>query len=166
MTKLLDFFIGIIQHYNHKKYWKYREYVQNHIGKPNLKLLWYVWYIKKTDAFHNASTGITFGEGSAYFESPPILPHGLNGIIIAQKAKIGSNVCIFHQVTIGNDNRKSENVPEIGNNVIIYPGAKIFGKIKIGDNVKIAPNAVVYFDVPSNSTVVAGNSYIKNKSPE
>ena len=45
-------------------------------------------------------------------------------------------------------------VPEIGNNVYIASGAKVFGKIKIGDNVKIGANAVVYRDIPANSVVV------------
>jgi serine O-acetyltransferase len=34
------------------------------------------------------------------------------------------------------------------------PGAKIFGKIKIGNNVKIGANAVVYKDIPDNAIVV------------
>lgn len=39
--------------------------------------------------------------------------------------------------------------------VIMYigPGAKLFGKIHIGDNVAIGANAVVNKDVPSNVTV-------------
>jgi serine O-acetyltransferase len=45
-------------------------------------------------------------------------------------------------------------VPIIGDNVEIYPGAKIIGNISIGNNVKIGANAVVSFDVPDNSTVI------------
>lgn len=36
----------------------------------------------------------------------------------------------------------------------IGPGAKIFGNIKIGNNARIGANAIVFEDVPDNSTVV------------
>lgn len=150
----------IVKHYNHDKYWKRRNYVQNFKGRPNLKFLIYCLYIKRIDAFSNASTGIVLGSESAYFETPPILPHGLNGIVIAHGTKIGREAYIFHQVTIGCDDKKLENTPIIGDNVTIYPGAKIFGKIKIGNRVKIGPNAVVCFDVPDDTTIVAANSYL------
>lgn len=43
--------------------------------------------------------------------------------------------------------------PTIGNNCYIGPGAKIFGKIKIGDNVAIGANAVVNKDFPDGVTI-------------
>ena len=106
------------------------------------------------DAFCNASTGIALDGTSAYFESKPQLPHGLYGIIIAQKAHIGKNVRIFHQVTIGNDDRNSDNVPTIGDNVTIYPGAKIIGKVLICDRAIIGANVVVNSDVHADTLVV------------
>ncbi|MBY6037094.1 serine acetyltransferase [Fictibacillus nanhaiensis] len=83
------------------------------------------------------------------------LPHyGL--IVVHQKAKIGMHCNIGQGVTIGIAGRKEKKgVPEIGNYVYIAPGAKIIGKIKIGNNVMIGANAVVTKDVPDNS-VVAG----------
>ena len=44
--------------------------------------------------------------------------------------------------------------PVIGDNVVIYPGAKITGDIVIGDNSVIGTNCVVFEDVPNNSLVV------------
>lgn len=44
--------------------------------------------------------------------------------------------------------------PVIGDNVYIGPGAKIFGAIHIGNNVRIGANCVVFEDVPDNATVV------------
>lgn len=90
----------------------------------------------------------------AVFETVPKLPHGLNGIIISPDAHIGKNCTIFHQVTIGNDYRKVENVPTIGDNVTIYPGAKIVGKVYVGDNCEIGANAVVTENIPSDTLVV------------
>ncbi len=154
----------IVKHYDHEKYWKKRENIQNSDGGGPIKRLLDVYYIKKVDAYHNASTGIVLeGKGSAFFETKPILPHGLNGIIIAQGTKFGRNCTIFHQVTIGCDNIDVDNVPTIGDNVTIYPGAKLFGKIHIGNGVKIGPNAVVYFDVADGETVVSGKAYLLSK---
>ena len=42
----------------------------------------------------------------------------------------------------------------IGDNVYMAPGAKIFGKITIGNNVKIGANAVIHKDIPDNAVVV------------
>jgi serine O-acetyltransferase len=49
--------------------------------------------------------------------------------------------------------------------VWIGPNAVIVGKIKIGNNVLIAPNAYVNFDVPDNSIVI-GNpaTFSENKN--
>lgn len=47
----------------------------------------------------------------------------------------------------------SDNAPIIRDNVYIGPGAKLFGKIKIGNNVAIGANAVVNKDVPDNVTI-------------
>jgi serine O-acetyltransferase len=46
-------------------------------------------------------------------------------------------------------------VPVIGDNTVIAPGAKILGPVKIGKNCVIGANAVVLKDVPDNS-VAAG----------
>lgn len=142
---------GKVQKYNHEKYWKLRARVieQNNKYPLFLKIIW-LYYLKKCDAFNNASMGTTLNKG-ALFKTPPYLPHGLNGIIVSDEAIIGSNCTIFHQVTIGNG---VDGAPSIGNNVYIGAGAKITGKIKIGNNVKIGTNCVVVEDVPDNSTVV------------
>ena len=75
-------------------------------------------------------------------------------IVVSGKAVIGENVNISHGVTIGASNRGvNKGVPTIGNFVYIGPGAKIFGNIKIGNNVAIGANAVVTKDVPDNACV-------------
>ena len=76
-------------------------------------------------------------------------------VIINRDAVIGINCNIAPNVTIGQTNKGSKKgVPEIGNEVWIGTGSVIVGKIKIGDNVLIAPNSFVNFDVPSNSLVI------------
>jgi len=77
------------------------------------------------------------------------------GIIISGAAKIGKNVNISQQVTIGISGQgDNQGVPIIGDNVYIAPGAKIFGKIRVGNNVKIGANAVIYKDIPDDAIVV------------
>jgi len=44
--------------------------------------------------------------------------------------------------------------PTIGNNVLISAGAKVLGPFKVGDNARIASNAVVLREVPENATAV------------
>ena len=77
-------------------------------------------------------------------------------------AKLGfsiePNARIHAGVNIGNYSRFDENwtpdnAPIIGDNVYIGPGAKLFGKINIGNNVAIGTNAVVNKDVPDSVTV-------------
>jgi serine O-acetyltransferase len=77
------------------------------------------------------------------------------GIIISAGAKIGANVNISQQITIGVSGKGDKRgVPIIGDDVYIAPGAKIFGKIKVGNNVMIGANAVIYKDIPDNAIVV------------
>lgn len=73
-------------------------------------------------------------------------------IIINPKVRIGENCTLNPMVIIGHKN-EGERAPRIGNNVFVGGGAKVIGDITIGDNVTIAPNAVVVKDVPSNVVV-------------
>jgi serine O-acetyltransferase len=79
-----------------------------------------------------------------------LLPHP-NGVVIHPRAIIGPNCLIFQQVTIG---MSGGGVPTIGGQVDIGAGAKLLGKIVIGDHARIGANAVVLNDVESGTTVV------------
>lgn len=74
-----------------------------------------------------------------------------SGIVIGNKVVIGDNCTIYQQVTLG---QKNNEYPIIGNNVTIYPGAKVLGGIKIGNNSVIGANAVVLNNVPDNAIAV------------
>lgn len=147
-NKFGKWILSMIQHYNHKKYWRRREIVVNPYSKTNILLkLYYLYYIKKTDAYHNCSFGTNLGSGTI-FHTPPHLPHGPNGIIVGHDLEIGANVTIFQQVTIAHGGGK------IGDDVMIGAGAKILAGVNIGSNVKVGANCVVVEDVPNDSTVV------------
>ena len=91
------------------------------------------------------------------------IPHP-NGITIGHGSRIGNDVLIYQQVTIGQNQGK---YPTIGDNVIIYAGAKIIGGIRIGNNCIIGANAVVTKSFPANC-IIGGvpAKKIKNRGPE
>ncbi|WCO03103.1 serine O-acetyltransferase [Psychroserpens ponticola] len=85
-------------------------------------------------------------------------------IVINEKATIGKNCNIAHNITIGQANRgKLKGVPTIGDMVWIGTGAVIVGNITIANNVLIAPNAYVNFDVPEGSIVLGNPAKIINR---
>lgn len=144
--------MALVQHYDHEVYWRMRaEVVDPQSGKSKLTRLWYLYRIKRADAFANASMGTDLGAG-AQFASPPILFHHLNGIIISHYARFGKNVTIFQQVTVTEGPNQTSDT--IGDNVVIGAGAKILGAVHIGDGAKIGANAVVVSDVPAYATAV------------
>lgn len=71
-------------------------------------------------------------------------------IVVNADARIGDYATIYPGVVIG---AKPNGIPTIGSHVFIGAGSKILGGIRIGDNVTIAPNAVVTKDVPDNVIV-------------
>lgn len=82
------------------------------------------------------------------------LAHGGGGVVIHPAARIGRNVLIGQQVTIGGA-AKAKAVPVIGDDVYIGAGAKILGPITVGSNCVIGANAVVVKPV-GTGCVVAG----------
>jgi len=74
-------------------------------------------------------------------------------IVINDKCRIGENCRIHVGVNIGAD---AVGAPEIGANVYIGPGAKIFGKIRIADNCRIGANAVVNKSCAVEGTTLVG----------
>ena len=147
---------AMVQRYNHEKYWKYRETVVDSSRGSKIGDFYRLWYIKRADAFNNASMG-THRNFGASFAEPPQLPHGLNGIIVSHNAVIGHDCKIFHQVTIGEGRGGA---PQIGDHVLIGAGSKLIGGIRIGNYVKIAAGCVVMEDIPDNSIVLPGENRI------
>jgi serine O-acetyltransferase len=81
-------------------------------------------------------------------------------IHVSAGAKIGKNCILSQGVTVGmSGTGEKKGCPELGDSVYISPGAKVFGKITVGDNVKIGANAVVHDDIPANSLVLLSPGY-------
>lgn len=86
------------------------------------------------------------------------------GITINPHAVIGKNCNLHKGVTIGRENRGvRKGTPTIGDYVWIGVNATIVGNVRIGNDVLIAPNAFVNFDVPDHSIVIGNPGIIKNK---
>ncbi len=79
-----------------------------------------------------------------------MIMHGRGSGISCER--IGRNFTVFHHSVIGYTGAGKR--PTLGDNVTVCAGAKVLGKIYIGDNVVIGANAVVTKDVPANCTVV------------
>ena len=144
---LKQYIKSIATGYDYDKYWNRRDKIFD-LKVPRILRAYYKFYLRRVDAKNGADINIV-AENGDNFQSHPILPHSIKGIVIAGGAKIGNNVTISHQVTIG---RSKNLVPVIGDNVYIGPGAKIFGGIRIGNNVRIGANCIVFQDIPDNAT--------------
>ena len=83
-----------------------------------------------------------------------VIDHGM-GIVIGETAEVGDDCLIYHGVTLGGTGKEhGKRHPTIGNNVMVSSGAKVLGPFKVGDNARIASNAVVLREVPENATAV------------
>ena len=83
-----------------------------------------------------------------------VIDHGM-GIVIGETAEIGDDCLIYHGVTLGGTGKdQGKRHPTIGNNVLVSTGAKVLGPFKVGDNARIAANAVVLSEVPESATAV------------
>lgn len=100
---------------------------------------------------------------------PGLRINHFGNLIVNSGAKVGMWCDIHQGVGIGTNNSPDGRVlvPDIGDNVWIGPGAKIFGDIKIDSGVAIGANSVVNKDFPKNTTIVGiPAKVIKNTGTE
>lgn len=89
-----------------------------------------------------------FGKGLSIAHKGPI--------IVNSHARIGQNCRIHVCVNIGTSPEADNLAPIIGNNCYVGPGAKIWGKIFIGDNTVIGANAAVGKSFQEGNCCIAG----------
>jgi serine O-acetyltransferase len=88
-----------------------------------------------------------------------------HGVVIGQTAEVGSDVTIYHGVTLGGTSlEQGKRHPTVGDRVTIGAGAKILGAITIGEGSRIGANAVVVKPVPPNSVVVGVPGQVISRS--
>ena len=123
--------------------WNYR--ISHWLWKHNIKLL--------ARMFSNRArrrTGIEIHPG-AQIGRRFFIDHGI-GVVIGETARIGDDVMLYHNVTLGARRfATGKRHPTIGNRVIIGAGAKILGPVNIADDVRIPFNSVIIQDVTKSS---------------
>lgn len=110
----------------------------------------------------HSETGIDIHPG-AEIDEALFIDHG-TGVVIGETCRIGRNVRIYQGVTLGAKSFPMDDAgnpvkgvprhPIVGNGVIIYSGATILGRIRIGDGAVIGGNVWVTTDVPADARLV------------
>ena len=98
-------------------------------------------------------TGIEIHPG-AKIGNRLFIDHGM-GIVFGETTEIGDNCTIYHGVTLGGTGKDTgKRHPTLGRNVMVGCGAKVLGPVRVGDNCKIAANAVLLHSIDADSTAV------------
>jgi len=79
----------------------------------------------------------------------------LGTIVVNPLARVGANCRIHVCTNIGASGGKAE-APQIGDNVYIAPGVKLYGNIKVADNIAFAANAAVHSDCLESNMLYGG----------
>ncbi len=82
-----------------------------------------------------------------------MMDHG-TGIVIGETAIVENNVSMLHEVTLGGTGKEfCARHPVVRSGVMIGAGAKVLGRVEIGEGAKIAASSVVLDDVRPHTTV-------------
>lgn len=110
----------------------------------------------------NARTGIDIHPGATIGPSF-FIDHG-TGVVIGETAIIGANVRLYQHVTLGarsplgldrvGPRERFARHPIVEDDVVIYAGATILGRVTIGRGATIGGNVWLLEDVPAGSVVV------------
>jgi serine O-acetyltransferase len=93
-----------------------------------------------------------------------VLAYGASGLVVHEQAILGKRVLLSPGVIIGGRGKKE--LPIIGDDVKIMPGAKVLGGITIGSGSLIGVNAVVLVDLSPGSVALAPKAKISSKPYE
>ncbi len=83
-----------------------------------------------------------------------LLDHG-TGCVVGETAIIENNVSMLHEVTLGGTGKEKGGArhPIVRSGVLIGAGAKVLGRVVIGEGAKVAASSVVLADVAPHTTV-------------
>jgi serine O-acetyltransferase len=103
-------------------------------------------------ALNRVLTGVEIPP-SADFGPGLLIMHG-HGIVVHGQVRAGRDCVLYQQVTLGS--RSTEGTPPtLGDDVVLFPGAKVLGHVTLGDHARIGANAVVIEDVPTGGVATA-----------
>ncbi len=105
--------------------------------------------------FHLLSTRLGFTIPPNVFGPGLAIAHR-GTIVVNGAARVGANCRLHVCVNIGTRAGTDDQVPVIGDNVYIGPGAMLFGPIRIADGIAIGANSVVNKSFEEPNITVAG----------
>jgi serine O-acetyltransferase len=85
-----------------------------------------------------------------------------SGLVIGRGVRIGANVTILHEVTLGGagkaffDPTFTDGFPVIGDDTMLMVGAKVLGPVRVGKGCYVGANAVVSRDLQDGQAFTAG----------
>lgn len=130
-------------------------------AQANQNTIWKKYYEHQLHRME-LKTGISF-ENNMSIGKGFIIGHW-GKIVINGKAHFNDEFFVTHNVTIGRDIRgKRKGVPRFGKRVVIRTNSTVVGNITIGNDVLIAPNTFVNFDVPDHSVVIGNPATIHHR---
>lgn len=141
-----------------------RRVLEQLLLSPELRLVvafriysWVGQYVRWSVAYYmymftRARTGCDLALGAVI--GPGLRIEHRSDIVIGTSAVVGRDVDCYNGVTLGKRRPPDENeMPTIGDRVMLGTGAKILGGVVVGDDVVVAANAVVLRDVEAGATV-------------
>ncbi|MCM3118458.1 serine acetyltransferase [Neobacillus sp. MER 74] len=144
--------------------WKFEIVLRKHEYYSNITPTIRTKIMKKIYGYLHRKLGIKLGFSIPINVFGPGLRINHYGLIVVNDdARIGANCDIHQGVNIG-QNRYKGDVPTIGDNVWIGPGAKIFGKITIANSIAIGANSVVNKSFFEENITIVGNPIRKVKN--
>lgn len=140
----LGFWALLVYRFGHARY-----RIKNKYVRAPWTIL-YLFLAKLVEIF----CGMTIGSGATIGRRLTIEHHGC--IVVHGATVMGDDCLIRHGVTLGNTGYDDPfGAPRVGSRVQIGAGAKILGRVSVGNDVIIGANAVVVHDVP-DKTIVGG----------
>lgn len=95
-----------------------------------------------------------------------LLDHATS-FVVGETAIIEDNVSILHEVTLGGTGKETgDRHPIVRSGVLLGAGAKILGRVEIGEGAKVGAGSVVLIDVPPHTTVAGVPAVIVGLSRE
>ncbi len=151
-------FVGRLIHYVSPDYiWEFQrllrklEYYKNVKNTGLINKLTYL-YLKLT--FKKLSVRLGFSIPENVFGPGLAIVH-YGTIVVNQNARVGANCRIHVDTNIGASGG-ADRAPQLGDNVYLAPGVKIFGDIRIPNNTAIGANSVVNKSFKEENMLIAG----------
>lgn len=95
-----------------------------------------------------------------------LLDHATS-FVVGETAIIEDDVSILHEVTLGGTGKTTgDRHPIVRSGVLLGAGAKVLGRVEIGEGAKVGAGSVVLADVPPHTTVAGVPAEIVGESAE